>query len=177
MGNVRNKEVESMIVKFLRESVTAASLLLIIRLYLGYSWLVSGWGKITGGFDASGFLGNAIANPVKGPNGVVYGWWTSFLESSALPNIGIFNTLIPWGEFLVGLGLILGCLTTAAAFFGVLMNFSFLLSGTISHNPTDILLGILIMVAGYNAGRFGLDYFIYRRLSNREGREVSPGRI
>jgi thiosulfate dehydrogenase (quinone) large subunit len=160
-----------MFVKFLRESIIAASILLILRLYLGYSWLTSGWGKISGGFDASGFLQGAVTKPVKGPNGVVYGWWASFLESFAIPNIGIFNVLIPWGEFLVGLGLILGCLTTAAALFGVIMNFSFLISGTISHNPTDILMGILIMVAGYNAGRFGLDYFIMRRLHNRTNEE------
>jgi thiosulfate dehydrogenase (quinone) large subunit len=154
-------------IKFLRESITAAGLLLILRLYLGYSWLTSGWGKLSGGFDASGFLQGAVANPVKGPNGVVYGWWASFLESFAIPNASIFNLLIPWGEFLVGLGLILGCLTTAAALFGVIMNFSFLISGTISHNPTDILMGILIMVAGYNAGRFGLDYFINRQFNRR----------
>jgi thiosulfate dehydrogenase (quinone) large subunit len=166
-----------MFVKFLRESITSAVLLLFIRLYLGYSWITSGWGKLSGGFDASGFLKGAVSNPVKGPNGIVYGWWTSFLESFALPNAGIFNLLIPWGEFLVGLGLILGCFTTAAAFFGVMMNFSFLLSGTISHNPTDILLGILIMVAGYNAGRFGLDYFINRRLLYREGKKVSTSKV
>jgi thiosulfate dehydrogenase (quinone) large subunit len=167
-----------MIVKFLRESITSAVILLLIRLYWGYSWLTSGWGKLSGGgFDASGFLKGAVANPVKGPNGIVYGWWTSFLEGFALPNAGIFNFLIPWGEFLVGLGLILGCLTTAAAFFGVLMNFSFLLSGTISHNPTDILMGILILVAGYNAGRFGLDYFINRRLLKREDGNLSTGKV
>lgn len=149
-----------MIVKFLRESTIAAGLLLIIRLYLGYSWITSGWGKVTGGFDASGFLQGAIANPVKGPNGIVYGWWGTFLEGVAIPNVAIFNVLVPWGEVLVGLGLILGLLTPFAALFGVLMNFSFLLSGTISHNPTDILLGFLIMVAGFNAGRFGLDYYL-----------------
>jgi thiosulfate dehydrogenase [quinone] large subunit len=54
----------------------------------------------------------------------------------------------------------LGCLTTAAAFFGIVMNFSFLLAGTISHNPTDILMGFIILAAGYNAGRYGLDYYV-----------------
>lgn len=168
------KEMNILIVRFLRESTIAAGLLLLLRLYLGYSWLTSGWGKITGGFDASGFLQGAVANPVKGPNGIVYGWWTGFLESFAIPNAGIFNILIPWGEFLVGLGLILGCLTSAAAFFGVIMNFSFLLSGTVSHNPTDILMGILIMVAGYNAGRFGLDYFIRNKLQKGEDKNREP---
>ncbi|MCU9613249.1 DoxX family protein [Caldibacillus lycopersici] len=152
-----------MIVKFLQENTIAAFLLLILRLYLGYSWLMSGWGKITGGFDSSGFLKGAVTAPIQGPEGSpVYGWWTTFVENFALPNARVINLLVPWGEFLVGLGLILGCFTTAAAFFGVLMNFSFLLSGTISHNPTDILMGIFIMVAGYNAGRFGLDYFLHR---------------
>ena len=40
------------------------------------------------------------------------------------------------------------------------MNFAFLMAGTISSNPWDILLAIFIAVAGYNAGKFGLDRFI-----------------
>ncbi|MFY3793156.1 hypothetical protein ACOQFO_15900 [Ureibacillus sp. MALMAid1270] len=40
------------------------------------------------------------------------------------------------------------------------MNFSFLMAGAISHNPTDILIGLLIIFAGANAGKFGLDYFV-----------------
>lgn len=148
-----------MFMSFLRESKVAAGLLTIIRLFLGYSWFTSGFGKLTGGgFDASGFLTNAVTNPVTGPDGTaVYGWYTSFVEGFALPNVGLFNVLVPIGEVLVGLGLILGCLTTAAAFFGVIMNFCFLLAGTISHNPTDILMGMIIMFAGANAGYYGLD--------------------
>src|SRR5574342_264789 len=146
-----------MLVKWLRESTVSAALFAALRIFLGYQWMTAGFHKISGGFDASGFLQGAVANPVKGPDGVVYGWWASFLEHFALPHADLFNVLIPWGELLVGLGLILGCLTTAAAFFGVVMNFSFLLSGTVSHNPTDILMGVFILIAGYNAGKYGLD--------------------
>ena len=151
-----------MFIGFLRENKIAAGILTIIRLFLGYSWFTSGFGKLTGGgFDASGFLTNAVTNPVMGPDGEpVYGWYTSFVEGIALPNVGLFNVLVPVGETLVGLGLILGCFTTAAAFFGVLMNFCFLLAGTISHNPTDILMGMIIMIAGANAGYFGLDRWV-----------------
>ncbi|MCD4839251.1 DoxX family membrane protein [Neobacillus sedimentimangrovi] len=146
---------------FLRENKIAASILTVLRLFLGYSWFTAGLGKITGGFDASGFLKNAIANPVKGPDGsVVYGWYVDFLQGFALPNVELFNILIPWGETLVGLGLLLGCLTTAAMFFGLVMNFSFFLAGTVSHNPTDIFLGFIILAAGYNAGRYGLDRWV-----------------
>ncbi|WP_053360648.1 DoxX family protein [Bacillus sp. FJAT-27251] len=150
-----------MFATFLRENKIAAGILLAIRLFLGFAWMTAGWGKLTGGFDASGFLKNAIANPVTGPDGnAVYGWYVNFLESFALPNIDIFNFIVPLGEFLVGLGLILGALTTAAAFFGLVMNFSFFLAGTVSHNPTDIFLGAVILFAGYNAGRYGLDRWI-----------------
>jgi thiosulfate dehydrogenase (quinone) large subunit len=149
-----------MLVKWLRENNISAALFAALRIFLGYQWMTAGFHKITSGFDASGFLGGAVANPVKGPDGIVYGWWVSFLESFAVPNAELFNVLIPWGEFLVGLGLIFGCLTTAAAFFGVVMNFSFMLSGTVSHNPTDIIMGVLIMVAGYNAGKYGLDRYV-----------------
>ncbi|MEH7492514.1 DoxX family membrane protein [Neobacillus niacini] len=146
---------------FLRENKISAAILTIIRLYLGYSWFTAGFHKLTGGFDASGFLKGATANPVKGPDGnMVYAWYIDFLKDFALPNIDVFNTIVPWGETLIGLGLLLGCLTTAAMFFGLVMNFSFFLAGTVSHNPTDIFLGFIILTAGYNAGRIGLDRWV-----------------
>lgn len=161
-----------MLVNWLRENKVSAALFAALRIYLGYQWMTAGFHKLTGDFNAGGFLQGAVGNPVKGPDGVVYGWWVSFLESFAIPNADLFNVLIPWGELLVGLGLILGCLTTAAAFFAVVMNFSFLLSGTISHNPTDILMGVLIMIAGYNAGRYGLDRFVIPFINKRFRKEV-----
>lgn len=172
--------MKTMINAFIRENKIAAIVLTVIRLFLGYSWFKSGFGKLTGeGFDASGFLTNAIKNPVTGPDGAVYGWYTSFIEGFALPNVGLFNVLIPIGELLVGLGLILGCLTTAATFFGVVMNFSFILAGTISHNPTDILMGMIIMFAGANAGYYGLDRWVLPILrkyimKDKEEKPLSP---
>jgi thiosulfate dehydrogenase [quinone] large subunit len=147
--------------QFLRENKIAAGILTVLRLYLGYSWFTAGYHKLADGFDAAGFLKGAIANPVKGPDGsVIFGWYVDFLKHFALPNVDAFNVIVPWGETLIGLGLILGCLTTAAMFFGLLMNFSFFLAGTVSHNPRDIFLGFIILTAGYNAGRIGLDRWI-----------------
>lgn len=160
-----------MFMRFLRKNTIAAVILTLIRLYLGYSWFTAGYHKLSG-FDASGFLKNAVTNPVKGPDGsVVYPTYVSFLKHFALPNAGIFNTIIPIGEVLVGLGLILGCLTSAAAFFALLMNFAYLMAGTVSSNPFDILLGVFIITAGFNAGRIGLDRWVVpviRRTTSRE---------
>ena len=148
-------------VGFLRESKFAAGLLAVIRVYLGYAWIMAGWHKLADGFDASGYLRNAVANPVKDPDGgLVYGWYVSFLDNFALAHVEVVNFIVPLGEFLIGVGLILGCLTTAAMFFGLVMNFSFMLAGTVSHNPSDIFFGVIILVAGYNAGRFGFDSWV-----------------
>jgi len=147
-------------VKFLRENVYASYFLALVRVYLGWSWLTSGWGKLSGGgFDATGFLIGAVKK-ATGDHPSVQGWWANFLESFAIPNAGIFNFLIPLGELLVGLGLIVGGLTTAAIFFGMMMNFSFLFSGSTSSNVQMVLLSIFVIVAGANAGRLGIDYYI-----------------
>ncbi|WP_338453306.1 DoxX family protein [Niallia oryzisoli] len=158
-----------MMVKWLRESHVSSIILTIFRLYLGYTFLTHGWEKISGGFDASGFLQGVVKNPG------VESWWASFLGGVAIPNVELFNVLVPWGEFIVGLGLILGCLTTTAAFFGVVMNFSFLFSGVANPNALMALLGIFLLVAGTNAGKIGLDRWVLshiRHIMNKKTTDV-----
>ncbi|NOU95909.1 DoxX family membrane protein [Paenibacillus sp. LMG 31456] len=151
-----------MLGKWLRENKYAAVILLFVRLYFGYEWLTHGWQKLTGGFAAEGFLNNAVTKPVidKATNELVYPTFTAFIQQFALPNVKIINFVIPLGEFLVGLGLILGVLTTAAAFFGLLMNFMFMFAGTVNTNPWFILIGGILFMAGANTGRFGLDHYL-----------------
>jgi thiosulfate dehydrogenase (quinone) large subunit len=148
--------------RFLRENKVAVAILTVLRLYLGYEFLMAGYQKLAaGGFDTTGFLKGVISNPVKGPDGsIVYSTYVGFLQHFALPNAHLFNTIVPLGEFLVGLGLILGCLTTAAAFFALVMNFSYVMAGVVSTNPLCILLGVIILTAGLNAGRIGLDRWV-----------------
>ena len=143
-----------MFVNFLRTNKIAAGVLAFIRIYLGYQWLTAGWGKAMGQFDAAGFIQGAIENPG------VQSWWATFLEHVALPFSGVFSFLVAWGEVLVGLALILGVFTNFAALMGAIMNFAFLFSGTVSTNAQMVLLTFFLLVAGYNAGRFGLDRWV-----------------
>lgn len=145
---------------FLRTNKYAAIFLTLLRVYIGYDWMTHGFEKIkSGGFDASGFIQGAIANS-GGDNPSVQGWWGGFLETAALPNVELFNVLVPWGEFLVGLGLILGVFTTFSVLMGLTMNFAFLFSGTVSTNAQLVLLQMFLLVAGYNAAQYGLDRYI-----------------
>ncbi|QKE73987.1 DoxX family protein [Arthrobacter citreus] len=149
-----------MFINFLRNNKIAAGVLTILRIYVGYEFISAGWQKLSsGGFDASGFLAFAVKS-ATGDHPAVQSWWADFLTNFAIPHVDLFNFLVPVGEFAIGLGLIIGCFTKTATFFALMMNFSFMFSGTTSINPQLVLLSIFIIVAGSNAGRFGLDYFI-----------------
>ncbi|MBT2293760.1 DoxX family protein [Paenibacillus albidus] len=158
---------------WLRTNKLAMFLLTIVRIYVGYKWLTAGWHKLTGGFDASGFLKGAIAKSV-GEDATVQAWWGSFLQHAALPGADFFNFLIPTGEFLVGLGLILGTFTTFAALMGLVMNTAFLLSGTVSTNVQMLLLEVLIIVSAANAGKIGLDNWVLPYLRHFFSPKKSP---
>ncbi|MBY6268877.1 DoxX family protein [Parageobacillus thermoglucosidasius] len=165
-----------MFVKWLREHASSSALLVLFRLYLGYAWITAGWHKIVDGFDATGFLKGALAK-ASGEHPAVQSWWAAFIEHVALPNVGFFNVLVPWGELLVGIALILGLFTTFAALMGAVMNFAFMFSGTTSTNPQMILLTIFILVAGANAGRYGLDHWVIpyiHKFVNRTSRPHLP---
>ncbi|MFC6176853.1 DoxX family protein [Companilactobacillus huachuanensis] len=149
-------------VHFLRNNKIATVILAIIRIYLGVQWTLAGWEKVSGGAAGAvkGLVANAVKNPVKGPEGnVLYPWFNSML-SAILPHYKGMSLMVSWGELLVGLGLIFGCLTTAAVFFGLMMNFSYMLAGAISVNPLYIFLEYFIIIGGFNAGKIGLDYWV-----------------
>jgi len=71
-----------------------------------------------------------------------------------------FAKVICLGELLVGIGLIVGGLTGIAAFFGALMNMSFLLAGSASTNPVLFTLAIGLILGWKVAGYYGLDRWL-----------------
>lgn len=159
-----------MIMDFIRQNKVAAAVVTLLRIYIGYQWLVAGFGKITGGsFDASGFMTMATENEA------VPGWWAAFLKTVALPNTEIFTFIVMWGELLVGIALILGVFTNFAALMGVTMNLAFLFSGAGILNVEMAVLTVFIVIAGKNAGRFGLDRWVLTtiatKLFNKQGKD------
>ncbi len=85
--------------------------------------------------------------------------------------------LVAYGEVLVGLGLIVGALVGVAAFFGTLMNFSFMLAGTTSTNPVLFGLAVFLVLAWKVAGYWGLDRYLLPALGTpwqKEGTALAP---
>jgi thiosulfate dehydrogenase (quinone) large subunit len=140
---------------------------LLLRLYVGYEWVMAGWEKATSaawvgaqaGTAIQGFLSAAVAKSA-GANPAVQGWYAAFVSGVALPHAVLFSYIITFGELAVGIGLVLGAFTGIAAFFGAFMNLNYLFAGTVSVNPLLLLIELLLILAWRNAGWLGIDRWL-----------------
>jgi thiosulfate dehydrogenase [quinone] large subunit len=139
----------------------------VIRIYVGYQWLTSGWGKATGkgwvdgGAALKAYFTRVAAIPETGRPAITYDWYRSFIQFLLDTNSYTwFAKFVAYGEVLVGVCLILGILTGFAAFGGALMNFNFMLAGTASTNPVLFLFAILLILAWKTAGYLGADRYL-----------------
>src|SRR5699024_8460904 len=148
--NGKPKGENKMIKKLLAHKVSEY-VLLFLRVYLGIGWFTSGLGKVMGGgFDASGFLQNAVQNPVVGPDGnPVYPCYTLLVENVFLYMTPALYVMCQWVELLVCFAHIVGGFTAYAAFFGLLMHFSVLFAGKVSVYSLYIVVGVDLYPAGY----------------------------
>src|SRR6185369_3436803 len=155
-------------------SNTRAGLLwLPIRIFLGFSWLEAGLNKLfpagkaigagwlDGGTALQGFWKSAVAIPDTGSPKIAFEWYRDFLNVMLQNDAFVwFAFLIVFGEIAVGLGLLTGTLTGVAAFFGALMNMSFLLAGSASSNPVLFTMAIGLILAWRVAGYYGIDRYL-----------------
>jgi thiosulfate dehydrogenase (quinone) large subunit len=151
------------IAHFLFESPRSAPLWLGARVYLGYEWFQAGWHKVTdpewmGGVSLTGYWERAVAQPEQGRAPITYDWYRDFIQGLLSGGHATwFAPFVAWGEVLVGVGLIVGALVGIAAFFGALMNMSFMLAGSASTNPILFTLAIGMILAWKVAGYIGVD--------------------
>lgn len=158
--------------KILFADTRIAILWLVVRLYVGYEWLMAGWGKFNtavwmdgSGTALGGFVKGALTK-ASGAHPDVQGWYAYFLNHFVLPNAGWFSYIIVGGEILIGLALILGAFTGVAAFFGAFMNMNFLLAGAVSVNPILIFLELFLILGWRVAGWYGLDRYILKYMTS-----------
>lgn len=164
------------IARLLFDDTRFAVVWLVVRVLLGWAWLEPAYHKLTDpkwmqtGEALKGFweraLGIGAAKPV-----IVFDWYYNFLKG--LYDAGAyvwFAKLIAFGEFSVGLGLIVGAFVGIAAFFGAFMNWNFMLAGSASSNPLLFIAAVLLVLAWKTAGYYGVDRFLLPRLGTPWGR-------
>jgi thiosulfate dehydrogenase [quinone] large subunit len=160
--------------------VSWAWIWIIPRLYVGWTWLKAGWGKLNNpawvgakaGTALSGFVNGALAK-ATGAHPIVQSWYAAFLQNSILPHTGTWSYVVSFGEILVSIGLILGVFTGIAAFFGIFMNLNYLMAGAVSVNPILLVISIFLVLAWKTVGWWGLDRWFLPAL----GTPWSPGLV
>jgi thiosulfate dehydrogenase [quinone] large subunit len=151
--------------KFLFADTRMAWFWLVVRVYVGYSWLTSGLGKFSNpkwmgdGSALLAFWEGAVKIPAPPARAAItFDWYRGFLQFLIDGQTHTwFAKLVVFGEILVGVGLIVGAFVGVAAFFGALLNMNFMLAGTASTNPVLFLLAVGLMLAWKTAGYLGAD--------------------
>lgn len=134
--------------------------ILALRLMMGLAFAQSGVEKVlSGSFDAAGYLQNA---PPANGSPVA----DLFVTMGQTPwFVDFVNVAVPWGELLIGVGLLVGAFTRLAAFWGGFMMLMFYLGNwNIEHgyiNGDFAYMLVFLSVAAFGAGRIlGLDNYI-----------------
>jgi len=154
-----------------------------LRFFIGREWLSAGYHKLAdkqgtwmNGTALKGYWTSAVAVPEagKGNPKISYDWYRNFLQYMLDHHwYTWFADVIAVGEFLIGIGLIVGGLVAIAAFFGTLMNFNFMLAGSSSSNPVLFALSVFIILGWKVAGFWGLDRVLLPYL----GAPWKPGKL
>lgn len=154
-----------------------APLWLLVRAYLGWSWLNAGIHKVEGdgwinnnGAALQAFWKRIVVVPEKGSPPISFDWYRDFIQFM-LDNgwYTWFAYLIAFGEVAIGVALIIGFATGFAALAGATMNFNFMMAGTASTNPVLFLLAVLLILAWKVAGRIGIDRWLLPALGTPWG--------
>lgn len=155
---------------------------LLVRLYLGYSWITASLHKLADpawmvtGTALKGFWVGAVGTPDKAGL-VTFDWYKGFLTMLLNGNHYVwFAKVVAFSEMAIGIALILGAFVGVAAFAGGFMNWNFMLAGTTSTNPVLFALAVLLILAWKTAGFWGLDRVLLPLLGTpwRPGVALTP---
>ena len=100
------------------------------------------------------------------------GWYHQFLVDTAIPNAKVFAFLETFGEVGVGVGLILGLVTSFTSLVGLLMAINFVLAsqwmGFCQQGFNTVLVGCMLgFLLGRAGRRWGIDALLVKWSDNR----------
>lgn len=143
--------------------------------WLVFLRVITGWWFFASGLEKmleNGLLYDAEGWMLYGAEGTII---HPITEWFALNAVVIPNFMVPWGEFAIGLGLILGCLTRLAAANGaLLMGFFYFGNAEWGHGFVNgDLMGLVLFltIVVFGAGRvYGIDAYLERTETVRNNR-------
>jgi uncharacterized membrane protein YphA (DoxX/SURF4 family) len=126
--------------------------IVLLRVYTGVFFVYHGFGKIRRDNFSDGVVGFLNSQAENS-----FGFYRPFVESVVLPNRELFAFLVGWGEFAIGISMVLGLATRYGAIAGAIMvaNFWFAKGqGVLAGQNHDVVwMVVFIVLAGLHAGR------------------------
>ncbi len=120
----------------------------LVRLFLGFSFVRSGYEKLAGNFNGQALTGT-LTSWINGGGKVPPDpnlWYVGFLKGTVIPHAGLFASLVIYGEILVGIALFLGLLTSIAALAGAFLNLNYYLAAAHTGASTQGINALYIVV-------------------------------
>lgn len=137
---------------------------LIVRVYLGWDWLIDGWTKLKSPTWMSGAELREVwirSTETGSVAGSTHGWYRAVLQF--LLDRGSEEWLgktIAVSETLLGIALILGILTAVSAVAGSLVGVNAAVVGAGLANPLTVGLAFMLVLAWKVAGWYGFDRWL-----------------
>jgi thiosulfate dehydrogenase [quinone] large subunit len=140
------------------KSKALAVLWTVARIWLGVEWIQAGWAKLWGAENPS-FLhhGGAGVAGFASHGAASYTWWHHFLTGFVVPNAGWIGITISVLEFTIGIALVIGFITPGFALAGLVLNLTYMLSGTSGVNPAYAAASVLLILTWRTSGWIGVD--------------------
>jgi thiosulfate dehydrogenase [quinone] large subunit len=145
------------------QGILARAALAFLRIYLGVLFLLASGPKLRGDFAAS--LSEFVQQVALTKGHRFYG---DFLQHVVLPNLDLFARLVPWGELLVGVTLVLGLATRLSATVALALLVNYMLAKGAwfwypSSNDAALAAVAIALVIGAAGRTLGLDAILARR--------------
>ena len=125
--------------------------IVLLRVYTGVFFVYHGFGKIR-----RDNFSDSVVGFLNGQAEGTFSFYRPFVESVVLPNKELFAFLVGWGEFAIGISMILGLATRYGAVAGAVMlaNFWFAKGqGVLAGQNHDVVwMIVFIVLAGLHAG-------------------------
>ena len=137
--------------------------LVIMRVYLGYTFCLSFFDKWQTGYISLPTVADEIIQNLAQSDAPL--WYQNIVALLVIPHWQIWANINLLSELLIGLSFLLGFLVRPMALVGAFFLFNFVMIGGAVHVEFNRLLFILFLtLAWFGGGRcLGLDYHFYKR--------------
>lgn len=136
--------------------------LAIIRIFVGYHFITTGWQKISTNWGGSELTKQLMDNIQHD----MFTWHHDFIVGWVVPNAGWFSHFIGYSELALGLSLLVGCLVRVSSAFGTfhMLNIYTSIATGAQVGLTRIFIVAQLMFLFASAGRsLGIDGWLHRR--------------